>query len=71
MTRQDILDALRQIKACSKTDDENAHRNEDELYVGFVKHLATHAVDLGGSEVSNLARLVLKTRKIEFHRWCA
>lgn len=66
MTIETIREQVGAIRAV-RDDDERAHSKEDELYEAFVRHVAAGPP----SEVTMLAKEVLKTKKIEFSRWCA
>jgi len=48
-------------------DDEVAHSLEDVLYKDVLSYIAV----MGGGEISDLAMECLKTKEIEFSRWCA
>lgn len=52
----------------NKHDDEDAHAEEDELYLDFIRHVEEVTED---EELRQKARVVLKTQEIEFRRWCA
>ena len=47
-------------------DYETAHSMEDELYLDFVRHIAS-----GQSQYRAVAEEILKTRKFDFARHCA
>lgn len=66
MTLDEIRAAVAEIEAL-KGDDEAAHSLEDALHVDFIHHVA----DVAGGELSEMAREVLRTEKIDFARWCA
>lgn len=66
MTTEEIKAKLMAINADSG-DPEEAHGMEDELYVDFVKYVAS-LDDL--SSLSEKAKLVLSSRYIRFPRWC-
>ena len=48
-------------------DAEAAHSAEDKLYRDFLEAIA--AGDLAGDEAVKVAKVVLKTKKIDFPRW--
>jgi len=48
-------------------DHEQAHQLEDELREKFIEHVAA----VGGPILSFKAQMVLSTKNIDFHRWCA
>ena len=50
-----------------REDDESAHSMEDSLYQEFINHI----VETDNGALGDMAREVLKTREIEFKRWCA
>jgi len=66
MNGQEIIDRVVKIEAMS-FDAEMAHVEEDQLYADFIRHVQDEA----GTELSEMARLVLTTSEIEFPRWCA
>ena len=47
-------------------DDESAHGMEDQLYLDFVRHVASHE-----GPHRAIAEEILKTGEIDFARWCA
>lgn len=51
----------------SAGDDERAHGMEDSLYSDFIKHVQALGID----GVSDVAAEILKTKDIDFSRWCA
>jgi hypothetical protein len=48
-------------------DDENAHVEEDDLYLAILEYFAAVAPP----DLANLAKEALKTQKLEFDRWYA
>lgn len=65
MTRDDMLRRLEQIRACA-SNDEKAHRLEDNLYRDVLCAIADgEAVD-----PQALAGMALATQAIGFARWC-
>lgn len=60
-----VQDRLRLIES-GKLDDEAAHSHEDDLYVEVLQ-----AVAAGHPDAAVLASEALKTRDIDFGRWCA
>ena len=53
--------------AASQWDDEAAHSLEDNLYFDFVKHVS----EVADGELKDTALEVLKTKELDFARWCA
>ena len=49
-----------------QSDDEMAHENEDELYEAVLKEIVK-----GNPEARSMAAGALKTKLIDFARWCA
>jgi hypothetical protein len=66
MNIQDIRNSVDGIKEMS-FDDEAAHSREDDLYYAFIVYIAK-GVDV---EYAEMAKEVLKTKQIDFARWCA
>lgn len=50
----------------AKGDDEMAHSMEDQLYLDFVRHVASQE-----GPHRAVAEEILKTGEIDFTRWCA
>ena len=48
-------------------DDEVAHIKEDSLYWDFVDYIAK----TGNKDQRKKARMILRTKKFDFARWCA
>lgn len=48
-------------------DDEAAHALEDDLMREFIEYIAF----IGFVELSEKARLILTTAKLDFQRWCS
>ena len=68
MKIQDINRQITLICEMMITEDhETAHSLEDNLFHDFVLHIS----ETGTGEQKKLASLVLKTKNIEFKRWCA
>lgn len=67
MNLTEIEKRVKDIEECSD-DWEVAHHMENELFVDFVKHVARSLVD---ENLSEMAKAVLKTKKISFPRYCA
>lgn len=65
LNERDVLDEVERIKEIAG-DDEMAHSAEDELHQDVLKFIA-----LGQDENGKLAQAALKTKEIEFSRWCA
>jgi hypothetical protein len=57
------VDEVSQMSA----DNEKAHALEDSLYHSFVTHVAIH----GPSDLSEMAREILRTEDMDFARWYA
>ena len=51
----------------SKDDDELAHALEDRLRNEYITYIAESGIE----EISEMAKEVLKTKDIDFARWCA
>ena len=68
MTTEEINERLQKIEAM-KDDDEMAHSEEDYLHQSFIAYVAELKEHL--PELAAKAELVLKTREIDFARWCA
>ncbi|PJI12380.1 hypothetical protein CTV96_09540 [Bacillus altitudinis] len=58
---QERIEVIRQIAL----DDEVAHGMEDELYIDVLEAIAN-----GADNPEKLASEALKTKDIEFYRWC-
>ena len=68
---EQTLDALDEVKRLvAKGDDEGAHGAEDDLQV-LVLEFIQEGTDLTPENVRLLASLALRTKKLEFARWCA
>jgi len=65
LTLQEIEAAVQNIVDLS-WDPEVAHSREDDLYESVLRFIAS-----GQSDAAPLAAAVLKTKDIEFTRWCA
>lgn len=68
MTKEQIQDKLNAIKALS-WDHEAAHSLEDELYHDFITYISNSLKV--HKDVSEMALLVLSSKKIEFPRYTA
>lgn len=66
MTVYDVELAVESIRAIA-ADDEEAHIREDNLYQQVLTAIAERRTD----DPSGIAAAALKTRAIEFSRWCA
>lgn len=65
MTLDEVLQRVAHIESIN-ADDEAAHSEEDQLHQAVLQ-----AIALGSPYPQELAALALKTRDIEFARWCA
>jgi len=65
VTVDDVREFVEEIRL-SAGDDEVAHSMEDELYVAVLQAIAN-----GADSPEKLAAEALKTKDIEFSRWCA
>lgn len=65
MTLKEIEDRIKEIRRC-KGDDENQHMLEELLRRDFLRYIATLETPLALK-----AQIILKTEKINFHRWYA
>lgn len=54
--------------AASVSDDESAHSAEDALYADVLRHIARDSTD---HVAAGLAGEALKTKDLDFMRWCA
>ena len=66
VTRLDIRAKIGEIAEIMH-DDENAHSREDDLYEFVLKTIASGNTD----DVKGLCLEALKTKKMDFDRWCA
>lgn len=67
MTVDDVKGAVEIIRAWAEGgDDEVAHNMEDALHADVLQAIAT-----GADNPEKLAAEALKTKDIEFNRWCA
>lgn len=66
MTKQDVIDALTDIRATAR-DDEHAHLKEDALYRNLLKAIA----DGTCNDPAGCAKLALTSAEIDFSRWYA
>ena len=66
MTADDIIERLRKIEA-AKGDYELARGLEDDLHEAFIRWIA----ETGTEEQRAKARIVLRSKQIEFARYCA
>lgn len=69
MTLKYIQEQVEYIESV-KGDDEIAHGVEDSLREAFISHVAEHA-EHGEPLIRRMAQAVLKTKDIQFKRWCA
>jgi hypothetical protein len=51
----------------NQDDDEAAHAHEDDLYFTFIAYIA----DGGNENLVEKAELILRSKYIDFSRWCA
>lgn len=65
MLKQEAKERVARIKSM-KGDNQNAHIEEDKLYVDFIRDVAKEKSSLG-----KVAKVVISTQKIDFSRWCA
>ncbi|UXC68588.1 hypothetical protein N4627_05685 [Limosilactobacillus vaginalis] len=65
MTLSEVKDTVRTITEC-KDDFEMAHEMEDDLYKDVLKEMIA-----GNPEAQAMAREALKTKQIDFARYCA
>ena len=68
MTLEEIKKRVEYIREI-KGDDESAHSHEDKLYEDFIRFCETPGDAL--ANVPLMAQEVLKTKEIDFARWCA
>lgn len=66
ITRLDIRKKIGEIAECMD-DPERAHSREDDLYELVIRTIARGDTD----DVKGLCLECLKTKKIDFSRWCA
>lgn len=68
MTLEEIKARLTQIEfhGVEYGDDERAHGMEDELYSDFIRFISE-----GSSHESELAKEILRSKSLNFARWCA
>lgn len=66
MTLDDVRKRVAEIDAMSG-DDEAAHAAEDQLHEDVLRYIAR----ANGAAIGRLAAEALKTRDIDFMRWCA
>lgn len=64
MTIRTVKECVAEIQALAD-DDGMAHAKEDELMTAFITLIANE-----NSKYSKMARLILSTSDIHFHRWC-
>jgi hypothetical protein len=67
MNMAEIKEEVARIDAMKGDDDESAHSAEDVLRENFIAYIAEN----GPAELAEMAREILKTRDIDFARWCA
>lgn len=65
MTVRDVEQRVLEIGALA-SDDEAAHSKEDDLYCDVLE-----AIKSGHETPSSLASAALKSKELEFDRWCA
>jgi len=66
MTLKEAKKKIAEIES-RKDDDESAHILEDGLYEEFILHVA----ECGDRSLKMMAKAVLKTKDIDFARWCS
>ena len=66
ITIEEVKRQIEVIKEKGVHDDEIAHAYEDELHVAVLE-----AISSGSPDAVELAKLVLTTQSLDFHRWCA
>lgn len=66
MNLKDVKDAVKRVKNLAG-DPEGAHCTEDDLY----RELLASIADGSCEDPAKCAKEALKTRKIDFPRWCA
>lgn len=69
MNIKDIEDRVKSIDGCQR-DDEEAHSREDNLYYDFIEYVASSSGH-DGAKLREMAKAVLETKDINFHRWYA
>ena len=67
MTDAEIEAAIAEIEWSAKRDDEEAHIEQDRLYVEFIRHVAESGIE----PLASQARRVLSVESIDFSRWYA
>ena len=67
MNRTKARAAVEEIRSIGRNDDEVAHAKEDGLRADFIQHIADG--DFG--ELTDIAKIILETDKIDFCRWYA
>lgn len=65
MTVKEIKKTIKQIKELA-SDPESAHTVEDDLYFSVLEEISKNP-----SNAQVLAKKALKTKKVDFPRWCA
>lgn len=68
MKLEEAKERVSDIRAIRR-DDEVAHSREDSLYFDFVYAIADGTVS--GLSAAEIAKEIIKTREIDFCRWCA
>lgn len=66
MTPEGLDRAVAHVRAIAD-DDEAAHIAEDKLYTEVLRHIAANALE----PWSRIATQALKTKDIQFERWCS
>ncbi len=52
-------------------DDEMQHSEEDDLYLGLLRHLAKNAGNYRADEIAAMCEEAIKVHGLVFCRWCA
>lgn len=65
MTPDEVIKRVAEIAACCD-DPEGAHGMEDDLYEDILRGIVA-----GDADVASIAKEALKTKEIDFPRWCA
>ena len=66
MTNNEVKQRVKNIKDCSRDDYEAAHSMEDTLHQDVLQVISD-----GAENAVELAKAALKTKKIEFPRYCS
>lgn len=65
-----LTEAKKRVKFIEEVqcDCEAAHGYEDQLYLDFIEDVATN---INNGDIAEIAKEILKTKQLEFARWCA